>query len=185
MIMPEKSDAPAPVAIITLCGTPASAFENAILNAVSAGALRLAGEKAKSFASTARIGGAAVGLVVGAGVGVGLGVGFGVGLGVGFGVGCGTGVGVGVGAAVAAVVTGSRLADGSACGAAEGVGLAGESVGGVDAAIDGAWTEARSVGEAGTGEASVVELSVGAPQAATRRPMAMSRGSRAEDTGAL
>lgn len=184
MILPEKSDVPALVAITTLCGTAASAFENEILNAVSAGALRVAGENAKSFASIARVGGAAVGPVVGAGVGFGLGVGVGVGLGVGFGLGSGAEGWVGDGGAVA-VATGSWLAGGLVCAAAEGVELGGASVAGGDSTTDGAGTEAGSLGEACTGEASVVELSVGAPQAAVRRPMAMSRCSRAGGTAAL
>ena len=194
MIFPEKSDVPALVAITTLCGTAASAFENEILNAVLDGALRVDGENAKSFAAIARVGGAAVGPVVGAGVGFGLGVGVGRGLGVGVGVGLGVGFGVASGAGgwvggeatVADVVeTGARLAGGLVCAAAEGVELGGASVAGGDSTTDGAGTEARSLGEAGTGEASVVELSVGAPQAAVRRPMAMSRCSRAGGTAAL
>jgi hypothetical protein len=83
------------------------------------------------------------------------------------------------------VAAGSRLAGGSVGGAAEGVELAGVSVGGGDAAIVGAGTEARSLGEADTDEEGVVELSVGAPQAATRRPMATSRGSPVGGTTAL
>jgi hypothetical protein len=187
--------------IITLCGTAASAFENAIVKAVSAGALMAPGEKAKFLASTARIGGAAEGLIVGAGVGLGFGVGVGLGFGVGVGLGVALGVGFGVGpwvvgtgvvvdegAAVddgAAVATAWRLGGGSVGGAPDGGAVAAGSVDGGDAVIAGDGTETRSLGEAATGDARVLELTVGAPQAIARSPMATNRGSRTVDTAAL
>jgi len=81
----------------TLCGMPASSFENAILNASPAGALSALGSNVKSTAARATV------TVAGGGVGfaVGFGVGFAVaaaeGPGVGFGVGGAVGVAVGVG----------------------------------------------------------------------------------------
>ena len=179
MIFPDKTDAPALDVIVTLCGIAASAFENAILKTMSAGALRVAGENAKSFASRARIRGAAVGLGVGRGVGCGVGVGFGV----GFGVGDLAGVGVSDGAAVG-VAIGSWLAVGSTCGAAEGAGLAGMSVDDGDGTTDAVGTEAE-LGTVSTGDANVADLGVEAPQAATSRPTAISRDSLGDGTAAL
>ena len=193
MILPEKIDAPEAVVIITLCGTAASTFENAIVKSVSAGASMTAGEKAKFLASTARFGGAAVGLVVGAGVGLGVRVGVGVGFGVGVGLGVGAAVGctgdaVDDGATVddgAAVATASMLGGGSVDGAPDGVAVAAGSVDGGDAGIAGDGTETRSLGEAATADARVLEPTVGAPQAMARSPMATSRGTRTAGIKAL
>ncbi len=134
-----------------------------MLNAASAGTLRVAGENAKSFASSARIGG----------------VGVGVDPGVGRGVGSGMEVGLVDGAVVGDKATGSTLAGGSDWGTAEGIEVAGVSVGGGGDAIDDVGSEATA------GVASVLELCVGAPHATTSRPMAMSRGSLTESIAAV
>lgn len=192
MIPPFRTDAPALDVIVTLCGTSASLLENAILNALSAGALMVAGENAKSFASRARINGAAVG--PGEGVGVGFGLGVGVGVGFGFGVGDsagvgvgfeGVGVGFGVGyAAVVGVATGSMLAVGSAWELAEGAELAGVPDRDGDAAIVAVGSVATSFGPA-EGDPTARGPGGDAPQAATRRPTAISRNSRTMGTAAL
>jgi hypothetical protein len=100
-IAPEKTCAPAPVRTTTLCGMPASSFENAILNASPAGALSALGSNVKSTAAraTVTVAGGGVGFAVGLGVdfGVGFGVAPAVGPGVGFGVGPAVGAAVGVG----------------------------------------------------------------------------------------
>lgn len=190
MIFPDRTDAPALDVIETLCGIAASAFENAILNAESAGALRPAGEKAKSFASSAWISGAAVGRGDGVGVGVGARVGFGVGFGLAVGAGVGLGVGFGVGDAAAlevgdevfvGVATGSRLAVGADCEEAE---LAGVSAPDGDAATDAVGGVARSLRPA-DGDPTARGPGGDAPQAATRRPTAISRNSRTMGTAAL
>ena len=97
-IFPEKRTTASGVAIVTLCGIAASAFENAISKATPAGTLSEFGEKAKSLASIARTTDVAVGLGVGRGVGraVGRGVGMGVGRGVEIEVGVALRVGFGV-----------------------------------------------------------------------------------------
>lgn len=185
MIPPFRTDAPALDVIVTLCGTSASLLENAILNALSAGALMVAGENAKSFASRARINGAAVGPGDGVRVGFGLGVGVGVGFGFGVGDSAGVGVGFGVGyAAVVGVATGSMLAVGSAWELAEGAELAGVPDRDGDAAIVAVGSVATSFGPA-EGDPTARGPGGDAPQAATRRPTAISRNSRTMGTAAL
>ena len=98
-IVPLKRNAPASVAMVTLCGMAASLLVNAIPNGTPAGPVIELGEKRKSRASTPRTTGATVGL--GVGLAVGLAVGLTVGLGVGFAVGVSAGVDGRVGAGVA------------------------------------------------------------------------------------
>lgn len=100
-IFPEKRTAASSVTIVTLCGIAASALENAISKDTPAGTLSESGEKAKSFASTARTTDVAVGR------GVGRGVGGGVGCRVGAGVESRVGVALSVGSGV---TVGSRVA---------------------------------------------------------------------------
>jgi hypothetical protein len=194
MIFPDTIDAPALDVITTLCGMSASRFEKAILNALPAGTLRVAGENAKSFASSARISGAGVGRGVGLGVGFGRGVGLGVGfgLGVGAGVGLAVGFGFGVGDAAAfgvgdacGVGVGEMLTLGSACEPVDGVELATvlDPVG--DTAADAVGAGVASLGAAATAELLTTGLAGDAPQAATNRANAINRGSRASGTAAL
>lgn len=190
--LPEKRDDPEPVAIVTLCGMAASAFLNAIVNGVPAGALKASGTNRNSCASMARV----------TGRGVGLGVGFGVGLDVGFGVGLGVGVAVGraVGRDVTAdfaVGAGAAVADGVWMGAAVAAGLgpadpAADAIGvldGTDVPVGPGLEEARGArdGEFGVepGSPGETDSGAGAPQAMTSNPTAISRRGLATGTAAL
>jgi hypothetical protein len=192
MTLPEKGVVPPAVVIVTLCGIDGSAFEKAIRNGVSAGALTSAGEKRKSLASIATITRTGVGFSVGCGVGFGVGVGVGVGRGVGVGVGRGVGLGVGVGFGVGFGVTataGVGVGDGIA--AAMGLGRT------LAAASDGEATETGDVAGPWIGDGDAVADSIvwdvpspadpgtEAPQAATNMATAISRDRRARGTAAL
>jgi hypothetical protein len=181
MIFPEKTDAPALEVIVTLWGMAASRSANTILNGAPAGALTATGENAKSFASRETVTGAAVGREVG--LGVGFAVGAAVGLAVCEAVGLTVGLAVGptdADAVAAGVTTGSRLA-GEAVGAA--VADAGLAVG---ASEEGAGVPDEAVGiDASPLGGGVAATPLDPLQAATSRPMAISRGSRGWGTAAL
>lgn len=189
--VPEKRDAPASVAIVTLCGTDASALENAIPNDAPAGAPSDAGAKRKSLASRATMTGAGVGRGDGVGVGRGVGLGLGVGAGVGFGVGVGVGLGaaVTVGAAVGlrttvAVAEGARVGLGSAAGAGEGVPMVAADADGA-ADVDAVDSVAIWLDPAVASVVRPGDCGAAAPQAATSRLMAISRDNRGTGTAAL
>lgn len=189
MIWPEKRDDPALVAIVTLWGIAASTFENAIRNALPAGALSADGANRKLRPSIARVTGAAVGR--GVGFGVGLGVGFGVGFGVCFGVGRAVGAGVGVGAGLGSGV-GEALGRGDGVGPGIGSAFADGSMATVGSAwaSEGAWLtgDTGSDGETpsdAAGDPGAPEFGAAALQAVTSNPTASSRGNRAWGTAAL
>jgi hypothetical protein len=127
MIFPFRINAPPLDMIVTLCVFAASLFRNAILKGWPTGTLRVAGEKARSFATSARTTGAAVGR--------------GVTLGVGFGLAVGRTVGLAVGAAVGGVIGPEvGVALGAGCGVTDGGGVeagVGAAVGDVEAGADG------------------------------------------------
>lgn len=171
MILPENSCAPPESRMTMLCGTPASALWKATLNAVSAGAASVPGEKANSRASRATVTAAVgVGFAVDLGVGfaVGLGVGLAVGVAVGFAVGATVAVGVGVeGGDAVGLGLGWGVAVGGADGVAVGVGAAAGvgSPGG---------SAVSSLGVGGVMDSGAADGPVEPPQAARSRVIARS-----------
>lgn len=184
MILPWNCCTPAGLAIMTLWGIAASSLVNTILNGVSAGPARDAGEKSESFAVTPRTMGLGVGFGVGSAVGlvVGFAVGLGLGAAVRVGIGVGARVGLGVGDGVAAA---PMLAVGAAeAGDASGDGLAGADMVPLGEIVpDGSLLTAAS--DDGSGEPGRDGLGTAPPQAATRRPTTASRRGRARGIAAL
>ena len=165
VIVPLKRNAPASVATVTLWGTAASPFVNAIPNGTSAGPVIELGEKRKSRASMVSTTGATVGR------GVGFGVGLSVGLGVGLAVGVGAGVAVGLGVAPDAagggvVATGDAVALGASVGE-------GAPVGAADGAVLAAGDDDASPVADTTGEPIAEVLGTAAPHAATNMEAAI------------
>jgi len=179
MIVPLKRNAPASVAMMTLCGMARSLLVNAIPNGTPAGPVIELGEKRKSRASMPRTTGATVGLVVGlavaliVGLGVGLAVGVGAAVGADVGVRVGAGVAVGLGAAPDAA-GGGVVATGDAVALGESVGEAppfGAAVGArLTAALE---ADADAVAE-GRGAPVRAALETDPPHAAGNRQMTTS-----------
>lgn len=182
-IFPEKRTTASGVAIVTLCGIAASAFENAISKATPAGTPSEFGEKAKSLASIALTTDVAVGRGVGRGVGtsVGRGVGRGVRMGVGRGVEIEVGVALSVGlevpvGSVVAVCAGLAGAPGMAL--MPGVSPGSSEVIGDESNPLGAMLPGLVVGACGP-------IGGAPPQPATSRTTASRLGSRGGGTAAL
>jgi hypothetical protein len=184
MIVPLKCNAPASVAMVTLCGMAASALVNATPNGVPAGPVSESGENRKSRASIERMTGAGVGRSVGGGVG------FSVGWAVRVGDGDGAGVGLRVGADVCVAVgldadaAGDRVVAGAVDALGAGV-VAGPLVGAAGARLTATVVDDGVGATDGTGESGGAAVGTEPPQAARNRTTAASRRIRVTGTAAL